>query len=58
MTIAVSVVGAAHRSGSEVKEKWTNLQRTVKNELSKFRNKGKLVVARRQKCRLRALIKV
>ncbi|XP_068695997.1 uncharacterized protein [Montipora foliosa] len=37
MTIAVNAVGTAHRSVSEVKEKWTNLQRTAKNELSKFR---------------------
>lgn len=32
-TIAVNAVGTI----SEVKEKWTNLQRTAKNELSKFR---------------------
>ena len=31
-TIAVNAVGTI----SEVKEKWTNLQRTAKNELSKF----------------------
>ena len=37
MIIAVSVVGIAHLSVSEVKEKWRNLQRTAKNELSKFR---------------------
>ena len=37
MTVAVNAVGTAHRSVSEVKEKWTNLQRTAKNELSKFR---------------------
>ena len=37
MTISVNAVGTAHRSVSEVKEKWTNLQRTAKNELSKFR---------------------
>ena len=37
MTIAVNAVGKAHRSVSEVKEKWTNLQRTAKNELSKFK---------------------
>ena len=37
MTIAVNAVGTAQRSVSEVKEKWTNLQRTAKNELSKFR---------------------
>ena len=36
MTTAVNAVGTAHRSVSEVKEKWTNLQRTGKNELSKF----------------------
>ena len=37
MTIAVNVVGTAQQSVSEVKEKWTNLQRTAKNKLSKFR---------------------
>ena len=37
MTIAVNTVGTAHRSVSEIKEKWTNLERTAKNELSKFR---------------------
>ena len=37
MTIAVNAVGTAHRSVAEVKEKWTNLQRAAKNELSKFR---------------------
>ena len=37
MAIAVNAVGTAHRSVGEVKEKWTNLQRTVKHELSKFR---------------------
>ena len=36
MTIAVNAVGTAHRSVAEVKEKWTNLQRTAKHELSKF----------------------
>ena len=36
MTIAVNAVGTTQRSASEVKEKWTNLQRTAKNELSKF----------------------
>ena len=30
-------VGTAYRSVSGAKEKWTNLQRTAKNELSKFR---------------------
>ena len=37
MTIAINAVGTAHRSEAEVKEKWTNLQRAAKNELSKFR---------------------
>ena len=37
MTVAVNAVGTAHRTVPEVKEKWTNLQRTAKNELSKFR---------------------
>ena len=37
MTIVVNAVGTAHRSVAEVKEKWTNLQRTAKHELSKFR---------------------
>ena len=36
MTIAVNPLGTAHRSVAEVKEKWTNLQRTAKHELSKF----------------------
>ena len=36
MTIAVNAKGTAHRSVAEVKEKWTNLQRTAKHELSKF----------------------
>lgn len=36
MTIAVNAVGTSHRSLSEVTEKWTNFQRTAKNELSKF----------------------
>ena len=36
MKIAVNAVGTAHRSVAEVKEKWTNLQRTAKHELSKF----------------------
>lgn len=37
MTVAVNAVGTAHRSVSEVKEKWTN--RTAKNELSKGQRK-------------------
>ena len=37
MTIVVNAVGTAHRSVAEVKEKWTNLQRTAKHELSNFR---------------------
>ena len=37
MTSAVNTVGTAHRSVAEVKEKWTNLQRTAKHKLSKFR---------------------
>ena len=41
MTIAVNAVGTAHRSIAEVKEKWTNLQRTAKHELSKFRKEQK-----------------
>ena len=36
MTIAVNAIGTAHRSVDEVKEKWTNVQRTAKHELSKF----------------------
>lgn len=36
MTIAVTAVGTAHQSVSKMKEKWTNLQRMVKNEFSKF----------------------
>ena len=36
VTIAVNAVGTAHWSVVEVKEKCTNLQRTAKNELSKF----------------------
>ena len=57
MTIAVNAVGTAHRSVSEVKEKWTNLQRTAKNELSKFRKEQRQTSnGHRQKRRLRALI--
>ena len=41
MTITVNAVGTAHRSIAEVKEKWTNLQRTAKHELSKFRKEQK-----------------
>ena len=37
MTIAINAEGTAHRSVSEVKEKWINLQRTARNKLSKFR---------------------
>ena len=37
MTIAVNAVRTAQRSVNEVKEKWTNLQRTAQNELLKFR---------------------
>ena len=37
MTIAANAVGTAHQSVTEVKEKWTNLRRTAKHELSKFR---------------------
>lgn len=37
MTIAANAVGTANQSVTEVKEKWTNLQRTAKHELSKFR---------------------
>ena len=51
MTIAVNTVGTAHRSVSEVKER----RRTCCQ--SCVRNKGKLVVAKNQKRRLRALLK-
>ena len=32
-----NAIGTAYRSASDVREKWTNLQRTATNELSKFR---------------------
>ena len=54
MTIAVNAVGTAHRSVAEVKEKWTNLRMSCQ---SSVRNKGKLAVALRQKCHLRARTK-
>lgn len=37
IAIAVNAAGHASRTVSEVKEKWTNLQRTAKQEFAKFR---------------------
>ena len=40
MAIAVNAVETSHRSGSEVKEKWTNLQRTVKKRKKELPKTG------------------